>query len=86
MLLGERLPTIDAWQGTADFYVVPALDLPWQEDGTRLFGSASARQQFMNVAIAELDRRALPWAWVSGEGEARLANALAVLRAAGMAE
>jgi NadR type nicotinamide-nucleotide adenylyltransferase len=83
MLLGERLPQIDAWMGTADFYLVPALDLPWEEDGTRLFGSASARQQFMNVAIAELDRRHLPWAWVSGEGEERLESALAALRAAG---
>jgi NadR type nicotinamide-nucleotide adenylyltransferase len=81
MLLGQRLPEIDAWTDTADFYLVPALDLPWEEDGTRLFGSASARQQFMNVAVAELDRRKLPWAWVQGEGEARLESALAALQA-----
>lgn len=85
MLLGRRLPEIDAWDDTADFYLVPAMDLPWQEDGTRLFGSDGARRQFMDVAIGELDRRGLPWAWVRGEGEARLESALAALRAAGLA-
>ena len=85
MLLGERLPEIDAWEGVADFYLVPALDLPWQEDGTRLFGSASARQQFMNVAIGELDRRGLRWTWVEGDGDERVARALEALQAAGFA-
>ncbi|MDZ3832363.1 MAG: ATP-binding protein [Sphingopyxis sp.] len=85
MLLGRRLPEIDAWDGAADLYLVPALDLPWQEDGTRLFGSEADRRRFMEVAIAELDRRALPWAWVEGTGDARLESALAAIRAARLA-
>ena len=85
MLLGRRLPEIDAWEGTADLYLVPAMDLPWQEDGTRLFGSDLARRQFMEVALGELERRRLPWAWVEGEGEARLDGALAAVKAAGLA-
>lgn len=85
MLFGKRLREIDEWDDVADFYLVPALDLPWQEDGTRLFGSASARQQFMNVAIGELDRRNLPWAWIGGEGDARVASAIEALQAAGFA-
>ena len=85
MLLGERLPEIDHWDGVADFYLVPALDLPWQDDGTRLFGSDLARLQFMNVAVAELERRRLRWAWVTGDGDARLNSALAALQAAGLA-
>lgn len=84
MLLGERLPEIDLWEEVADFYLVPALDLPWQDDGTRLFGSQLARLQFMNVAVGELEQRALPWAWVTGDGDARLNNALAGLQAAGL--
>jgi len=84
MLLGRRLPAIDAWQDTADFYLVPAMDLPWREDGTRLFGSVADRRRFMEVAIGELDRRTLPWAWVEGEGDARLESALAALRAGGL--
>ncbi len=85
MLLGRRLPEIDHWDDVADLYLVPAMDLPWQEDGTRLFGSDSARRQFMDVAIGELDRRKLKWAWVEGEGDARLQSALAGIDAAGLA-
>lgn len=84
MLLGRRLPEIDRWADTADLYLVPAMDLPWREDGTRLFGSDSARRQFMDVAIGELERRKLPWAWVEGDGDARLENALAAVKAAGL--
>ena len=58
------------------------MDLPWEEDGTRLFGSDLARRQFMDVAIGELERRKLRWAWVEGEGDARLASALAAIAAA----
>lgn len=83
MLFDERLPQIDAWDDVADFYLVPALDLPWQEDGTRLFGTAAERQRFMDVAIAELDRRGLRWAWVNGLGDARLDSALKALKDAG---
>ncbi|HMO77083.1 MAG TPA: ATP-binding protein, partial [Sphingopyxis sp.] len=54
MLLGERLAEIDAWEDVADLYLVPALDLPWRDDGTRLFGSDLARRQFMDLAIGEL--------------------------------
>lgn len=85
MLLGRRLPEIDAWDEVADLYLVPAMDLSWEEDGTRLFGSDLARRQFMDVAIGELERRRLPWAWVEGEGDARLASALAAVEAADFA-
>ncbi len=84
MLLGRRLPEIDQWNDVADLYLVPAMDLLWQEDGTRLFGSDLARRQFMDVAIGELERRKLKWAWVEGEGDARLASALAAVDAAGL--
>ena len=86
MLLGRRLPEIDLWDDTADLYLVPAMDLPWQEDGTRLFGSDLARRQFMDVAIGELERRKLRWAWVTGDGNERLDNALAAIQAADLAE
>jgi len=84
MLLGRRLPQIDAWKAVADFYLVPAMDLSWEEDGTRLFGSDLARRRFMDVALGELDRRQLPWAWVDGEGDARLESALAAIEVAGL--
>jgi NadR type nicotinamide-nucleotide adenylyltransferase len=83
MLFGERLAEIDAWGDVADFYLVPALDLPWQDDGTRMFGSMEARARFMDVAIGELERRGLPWASVRGVGDARAESAKAALVAAG---
>ncbi|QNO28866.1 ATP-binding protein [Sphingopyxis sp. OPL5] len=82
MLLGERLPEIDALTDVADLYLVPAMDLPWEEDGTRLFGSELARMQFMDVALAELERRQLRWAWVEGEGDTRLQSALTAIATA----
>lgn len=85
MLLGRRLPEIDRWDEVADLYLVPAMNLPWQEDGTRFFGSDLARRQFMDVAIGELERRQLPWAWVEGEGDARVESAMAAIEAAGLA-
>ncbi|ALJ14878.1 AAA family ATPase [Sphingopyxis macrogoltabida] len=86
MLLGARLPEIDAWADVADLYLVPALDLPWKDDGTRLFGNDVARRQFMDVAIGELERRRLRWARVEGEGDARLDSALAAIQTAGLTE
>lgn len=83
MLFGVRDPWFDAWQGTADLYLLFDIDLPWVEDGTRLFGTAEARQRFFDLSKAELERRRLPWALVSGTGEARLRSALVAIDAAG---
>ena len=40
MLFGTRDPWFDAWSGTADLYLLFDIDLPWIEDGTRMFGTA----------------------------------------------
>ncbi|MEY4270908.1 MAG: hypothetical protein RLZZ58_2124 [Pseudomonadota bacterium] len=84
MLFYDRLPQIDAWDDPADLYLVPALDLPWQDDGTRMFGSASERGRFYDIAIDELDRRGLRWVRIAGNGDARLAAALAAINEAGL--
>lgn len=84
MLFYDRLPEIDGWHDTADLYLVPALDLPWQEDGTRMFGKRDDRARFYEIAIDELERRGLPWRRVTGTGDARLAAALAAIEEAGL--
>jgi NadR type nicotinamide-nucleotide adenylyltransferase len=76
MLFGTRDPWFDAWQGTADLYLLFDIDLPWVADGTRLFGSPQARQRFFALSRAELERRGVRWALVSGEGEARWESVL----------
>ncbi|MES2058091.1 MAG: ATP-binding protein [Pseudomonadota bacterium] len=84
MLFGRRDPWFDAWTGTADLYLLFDIDLPWIEDGTRMFGSVAQRQRFFDLSRAELERRGVPWALVWGEGEARFDCALAAIEAAGL--
>ena len=82
MLFGTRDPWFDAWQGTADLYLLFDIDLPWIEDGTRMFGTPALRAKFFALSKAELDRRGLKWALVGGKGEARFQNAVAAIEAA----
>jgi nicotinamide riboside kinase len=74
---------VDGWYAegplVADLYLVLANDLPWEDDGVRIQRDPAARDDFRSALIAELDRRGLPWRPVSGEGEARLASAMAAL-------
>lgn len=81
MLFGKRDPWFDAWQGTADFYLLFDVDLPWIADGTRIFGTPPLRQRFFDLSRAELERRGVAWALVRGEGEARFENSLAAIEA-----
>ncbi len=82
MLFGRRDPWFDAWQDTADLYLLFDIDLPWQADGTRMFGTLAERQRFFDLSRAELDRRNLPYALVSGQGEQRYHAALEAIRRA----
>lgn len=82
MLFGHRDPWFDAWQGTADLYLLFDIDLPWIADGTRMFGTPELRQKFFDLSRAELERRGVPWALVSGQGEARFENAMRAIAAA----
>ena len=81
MLFDARDPGFDAWEATADLYLLFDIDLPWVEDGTRMFGTVAARRRFCDLSRAELERRGVAWALVSGTGEARFAAAIAAIRA-----
>lgn len=85
MLFGTRDPWFDAWDDTADLYLLLDIDLPWIGDGTRMFGTTAARRRFFDLSQAELERRGVRWALVGGQGEARFDNALAAIGAAGLA-
>lgn len=82
MLFGRRDPWFDAWNATADLYLLFDIDLPWIGDGTRMFGTVAERQRFFDLSKAELERRGVRWALVSGQGEARFQAALAAVGAA----
>lgn len=83
MLFGARDPWFDAWAGTADLYLLLDIDLPWVEDGTRMFGTVAARRRFFELSRAALARRGVRWALVGGQGAARAANAIAAVAGAG---
>lgn len=80
MLHGGQDPAFAQLTHSAALYLVPDIDLPWVEDGVRYFGQADIRRTFMERALAELDRRGLPYAMVRGQGEARVQSALAAVR------
>ncbi|RYY29452.1 MAG: N-acetylglucosamine-6-phosphate isomerase [Sphingomonadales bacterium] len=82
MLFGERDPWFDAWTGTADLYLLLDVDLPWIEDGTRMFGTPELRAKFFDLSKAELERRGVPWVLIGGAGEARFESAVAAIEAA----
>ena len=82
MLFGRRDPWFDQWTNTADLYLLFDIDLPWVDDGTRMFGTEAARRRFFDLSRAELERRGVRWALIGGEGQRRYLNALAAITAA----
>ena len=84
MLFGCRDPWFDAWDGCADLYLSFDIDLPWVEDGTRLFGSTAARQRFFDLSTGELVRRGVRWVPIRGQGEARYDAAVRAIETGGL--
>lgn len=76
MMFGRRDPWFDGWSNYADIYLLFDIDLPWVEDGTRMFGRDDERRRFFDLSQAELERRGVPWALIRGEGSRRYLNAL----------
>lgn len=82
MMFGRRDPWFDRWRSVADLYLLFDIDLPWQEDGTRMFGAQRDRQRFFDLSRRELERRGVPWVLIQGEGSRRYLNAFEAIRAA----
>jgi NadR type nicotinamide-nucleotide adenylyltransferase len=81
MMFGRRDPWFDRWNNVADLYLLFDIDLPWEADGTRMFGTLHERQRFFDLSRAELERRGVRWTLISGEGSRRYLNALAAIEA-----
>jgi NadR type nicotinamide-nucleotide adenylyltransferase len=79
MLLGIRPPDLDQVEEYADFYILPDIDIPWADDGTRYFPGDAARKRFYDLCRNELEKRGLPYAVIKGEHEARVKAAAAVI-------
>ena len=81
MMLGRRDPWFEHFSDYADLYLLLDIDLPFIDDGLRIFGGTAARVHFFELCRSELKRRGVAWALVGGTGEARLSSALAAIRA-----
>lgn len=63
----------------ADLYLLFSADVPWVEDGTRLFGSLAERARFSAVAEDVLLGAGVPFERVSGSWEEREAQVIAAI-------
>lgn len=79
MLFGRVDPWFQNWTATADMYLLYDIDLPWEDDGTRFFGTSVRRKRFFELSRAILERRGVPWTMVSGAGDARWLSALGAI-------
>lgn len=66
MLFGEVPDTLLA-HPKATLYLLFEPDVPWIEDGTRLFGTQAARARFAAVAEAMLTRAKVPFTRIGGD-------------------
>ena len=68
----------------ADLYIHLPPDLPWVDDGARIYGEDDKRATFDAMCRGELTDHAAPFVTLNGPPEDRLAQALAALKAHGI--
>ncbi len=86
MLAAEVSYSRDPWFAEfadyADLYLLLDIDLPWHDDGTRIYGGAEERQRFFDLCRTELEARNVCYAVIRGQGDDRFASALAAIESA----
>ena len=80
MLFGE-VPAVLMAYPKADLYLLFTPDVPWIDDGTRLFGKGPLRSRFAALAEEMLVRAGVPYRTVSGTWPEREAAARAAIAA-----
>jgi NadR type nicotinamide-nucleotide adenylyltransferase len=81
MLFGAPDPMLEAVAATADLYLLFSPDVPWIDDGTRLFGSADRRARFHALIVAGLARRGIDPLAIGGTWEQRYNDAVSAIAA-----
>jgi NadR type nicotinamide-nucleotide adenylyltransferase len=76
----RRDPWFDSFTGYADLYLLLDIDLPFVDDGLRVYAKPDERRHFFELCKAELDLRGVHYALIQGEGEARFEAALAAIK------
>lgn len=80
MLLGEMPDALLAYP-KADLYLLFDPDVPWIEDGTRLFGQTDQRARFADLAENVLHQTGVPFERISGSWAEREALVRGILAA-----
>lgn len=81
MMFGTQHVYFDTFAGFADQYLLLDIDLPFVDDGLRVYAKSAERIRFFDLCRAELDRRGVRYTLIQGEGEARFTAALAAISA-----
>lgn len=79
MLFGSPDPALEAIPASASLYILFSPDVPWIDDGTRLFGSTARRARFHMLIEAALARRSIVPVLAGGGWEERYAAAEAAI-------
>ena len=79
MMFGAADGYFGALAGFADHYLLLDIDLPFVDDGLRVYAQTAERIRFFDLCRAELDGRGVRYTLVQGEGEARFTAALAAI-------
>lgn len=72
----------DSFRGFSDLYLLLDIDLPFVDDGLRVYAQPAERRQFFDLCTLELDRNDVHYVRIQGLGEARFAAAKAAISGA----
>jgi NadR type nicotinamide-nucleotide adenylyltransferase len=81
MMFGRADPWFASTEPVADLYLLMDIDLPFVDDGLRVYSGQADRHRFFDLSRAVLEERGVRWALVSGQGAARLNAALEAIGA-----
>ncbi|HMT40629.1 MAG TPA: AAA family ATPase [Sphingorhabdus sp.] len=76
MMFGLNDPWFAGFNSYADLYLLLDIDLPFVDDGLRVYAKTEERQHFFDLCKSELDARGVRYTLVRGIGDARFAAAL----------
>lgn len=81
MMFAESDPWFAGFTGYADLYLLLDIDLPFVDDGLRVYAATDDRRHFFDLCKAELEARGVAFALIRGEGDARFSAALDAIAA-----
>jgi len=85
MMFGTRDAWFCAFTGYANHYLLLDIDLPFVDDGLRVYARPEQRSRFFQLCNTELERRGVAYTLISGIGEMRFASALSAVDKSGSA-